>query len=273
MKILQGAELQGYIKERQAKQVRALRQAHGVFPKLAIIVTVDDPVIAKYVSLKQVYGEDVLVEVDLHTVAQNDAAARIAQLNADDTVHGIILQLPLAHPEDTDALIATIAPQKDIDGLRTDSPYIAATAQAIDWLLAGYNVSLKDQKIVIVGNGRLVGRPLAALWQAAKLDVIVCDETTLDVPSVVKQANIIVSAAGVPGLITSAMVRPGAVVVDAGTAAEGGKIVGDVAPSVRDRSDITITPETGGVGPLTIASLFDNLLQAARSAGESNERQ
>lgn len=264
MKLLNGNELADYIKERQAKQVRALRQAWSTFPKLAIIVASDNPVIDTFVRLKQAYGDDVLIETVVHRVAQAEVEALIEQLNTDETVHGVVLQFPLAHPDESDRLVALIAPEKDVDGLGPDAAYISATATAIDWLVAGYNVTLKDRTIAIVGNGRLVGAPLAKLWLGANLNVSVYDDATADLGAALRDAKIIVTATGVPGLITSAMVAPGAVVVDAGTASENGVIVGDVATDVRERDDLTITPIKGGVGPLTIAALFDNVITAAR---------
>lgn len=264
MKILDGRELVGYIKERQAKQVRALRQAHKVFPKLVIIVAHDDPVIDTYVRLKQAYGDDILIEVDVRRVPQAEAAALITALNNDETVHGIVLQLPIADPADTDSLVALIAPEKDVDGLGPDAHFVSATATAIDWLLAGYNVTLKDRQLAIVGRGRLVGAPLEKLWRNAGLNVVSYDDTVQDLASELRQADVIVTATGVPGLVTANMISPGKVVVDAGTASENGVIVGDVAADVRERQDLTLTPEKGGVGPLTVAALFDNVITAAR---------
>ena len=264
MKTLDGRELTGYIEERQAKQVRALRQAWNTFPKLAIIVANDSQVIDTYVRLKRRYGEEILIDVDVHKIEQAEVAGTIRTLNEDPSVHGIILQLPLADPSQTDELITLINPAKDVDGLGPKAQYVSATATAIDWLLAGYNVTLKERRIAIVGNGRLVGAPLARLWLSAGLDVTVYDDTTTNLQESLRNADIIVTATGVPGLITSAMVAPGKLVVDAGTASENGVIVGDVAPAVRERQDLTITPTIGGVGPLTITSLFDNVITAAR---------
>ena len=147
---------------------------------------------------------------------------------------------------------------------------MSATATAIDWLLAGYNVTLRGKKIALVGNGRLVGAPLAALWRSQELDVTTYDDTTPSL-DVLRSADVIVSAAGVPGLIQSSMIAPGAVVVDAGTASENGAIVGDVATDVRERGDVTITPVRGGVGPLTIAALFDNVITAARKIADETD--
>lgn len=265
MKLLDGLELAGFIKERQARQVRALRQDWKLAPRLAIVSSAQSPVIDLYVRLKQSYGADIEVEVTVHRVAQADVAATIAQLNNDASVHGIIVQLPLADMTQADEVLALIAPEKDVDGLSGKATLTPATPLAIDWLLAGYNIDLAGKEIALVGNGRLVGAPLAQLWRANGLHVMVYDETTEDLTAALQSADVIVSATGVPGLILSRMVKRGAVVVDAGTASEKGKIVGDASEKLRRREDLTITPERGGVGPLTVAALFDNVIQAARA--------
>lgn len=265
MKLLNGSELAGFIKERQAKQVRALRQAHGVFPRLAIVQTIDDPVIDMYVRLKRAYGEDILVDVDIHRVSLEEVSALLAALNEDAMIHGIIVQLPLSDIAQTENVLAGIALTKDVDALVPDSPFDAATPTAINWLLAGYNVDLVGKKIVIVGEGRLVGAPLAKMWRNSGLDVTVVPGPIDELEDIVKTADIVVTATGVAGLITSDMIRPDVVVIDAGTSSEDGRIVGDVAADVRERHDIAITPEKGGVGPLTVSALFDNVIRAARA--------
>jgi methylenetetrahydrofolate dehydrogenase (NADP+) / methenyltetrahydrofolate cyclohydrolase len=271
MRILNGKELSEYITERQARQIRTLRQSFKVVPKLAIVQTIDSPVIDSYVRLKQNYAEDILAEVIVHKIAQVDLIDTIQSLNEDDTVHGIIIQLPLADTSETEKAVNTVIPAKDVDGLGDNATLTPATAMAIDWLLAGYNVELKNRAIAIVGNGRLVGAPLAKLWASAGLDVSVYDDTTENLASEVRKAQVVVTATGVPGLITSQMIQPGAAVVDAGTASENGKIVGDVAEDVRERTDLSITPIKGGVGPLTVTALFDNLIQAARATVEEKQ--
>lgn len=273
MKILDGLELRGYIKERQAKQVRALRQSWRVIPKLAIIQTIDDPVIDTYVRMKKAYGTDVLIDVDIYKIDQADILTQIETLNNDPTVYGIITQLPLADPTQTERAVNAVAPEKDVDGLGEGSSLTPATAMAIDWLLAGYNIDLQGKNIAIVGKGRLVGAPLAKLWQSAGYNVTVCDRKTVDLPGAVRASDVVVTATGIPSLITADMVKPGAVIVDAGTAAEHGKVVGDVAADVRELDDITITPITGGVGPLTVAALFDNVIQAARVVADKQGQQ
>jgi methylenetetrahydrofolate dehydrogenase (NADP+)/methenyltetrahydrofolate cyclohydrolase len=269
MKILNGADLADFIKERQARQVRALRQASHIYPKLAIVQTSDDPVIDSYVSLKRRYAADVLIDVEHYKIAQADLLTTIDRLNGDETVHGIIIQLPLANSDDTQVAVDAVVGSKDVDGLGSAAQFDPATPVAIDWLVNGYNVDVKQKKIAIVGAGRLVGAPLAKLWRGAGYDVTVFDNSS-DITELNKY-ELIVSATGTPGLITSQLVQPGAVVVDAGTASEHGKIVGDVADDVRERDDVTITPQKGGVGPLTIAALFDNVIRAAQRVATDKE--
>lgn len=273
MKILNGLELAGYVQERQAKQVRALRQSWRTIPKLAIVRTSDSPVIDTYVRLKQSYGRDIAVEVEEYRLSDVDLLVEIDKLNQDENIHGIIIQLPLAKARQTESAVNAVAPEKDVDGLGKDAIFVPATAMAIDWLLAGYNVELINKKIAIVGNGRLVGVPLSKLWKSSGLDVTVYDDTTVNLVDNLKQSEVIITATGCPGLITSDMIQRGAVVVDAGTAAEHGKIVGDVAKDVRDRQDLTITPIKGGVGPLTVVALFDNVILAARRVADKKGQQ
>jgi len=273
MKLLNGSELAGYIKERQAKQVRALRQSWRVLPKLAIISDSENPVSELYLKLKQQYGEDILVEVEIYRIAPEDIVRQIESLNLDDEVHGIIVQLPLSDTSKTDEIINMVNPLKDVDGLGDSSKFIPATAMAIDWLLTGYNIDFNDKKIAIIGEGRLVGAPLAKLWRGNGLDIATYNSRTVDLGDKIRQADIIVSAAGVPGLVKGDMISEGAVVVDAGTASEDGAIVGDVDDSVRNRDDLTITPKKGGVGPLTVAALFDNVIAAARKVADSKGQQ
>lgn len=272
MKVLNGGELASYVKERQAKQVRGLRQAWNTFPKLVIMQTSSSSVIDTYVRLKQRYGEDILVDVELCRGGEDEILSRIDECNNDPLVHGIIVQLPLADTARTDELLRAVTPKKDVDALGGASPFDPATPMAINWLLAGYNVDLKQKHIVIVGQGRLVGAPLANMWRNSGYDVETVDETVKDLAAVVRAADIIVTATGQAGLITSDMLRPEVVAVDAGTSSENGQIVGDLASDVRERNDLTITPEKGGVGPLTVSALFDNVILAARNTIPTDEQ-
>ncbi len=264
MKLLNGKELAEYIKERQARQVRALRQANHVFPKLAIVLTVDNPVIDVYMRLKKSYGADILVDVDIHPVKQDGIAALIEQLNSDGTVQGIIVQLPLERPEETESIVNLVDPNKDVDALGAHAAFDPATPMAIMWLLAGYNIELQGKKVLLIGRGKLVGAPLERILKDSGIDVSVADRKTEDLQGEALQADVIITATGRPGILRPDMIKPGAIVVDAGVAGEGGKTVGDVAPEVYERDDLTITPAKGGVGPLTVCALFDNVILAAR---------
>ena len=256
MKELNGRELAGYIKERQAAQVRSLR-GRKVFPKLAIFYDNDNPVITKYVQLKQSYGADINVDVEVIKLSANDAVEKIRAAAADENTHGIIVQLPLT---DCDIEILKEIPlAKDVDGLRGESD--TATAMAIHWLLTGYGIELHGKKIAIVGRGRLVGAPLIRMWQESNLDVTVFGRDS-DLNQLVNY-DVVVTATGAPGIIKSEMLKEGAVVVDAGTASENGVIKGDLDDAARERDDLILTPKVGGVGPLTVAMLFEQTLKAA----------
>ena len=264
MKLLSGSDLAGFIKERQAHQVRSLVQSIKIYPKLAIVVANDNPVIDTYIKLKQKYGEDIGVKVEIHKIDQQDAKEEITQLNSDDSVHGIIVQLPLKNVDQTDEILGLVNPQKDVDGLAPNTKYDAATAMAINWLLAGHNINLKNQKICIVGHGKLVGAPLAKIWKASGLDIEVIDENTENKDLIILDSDIIVTAVGKPGLLRSDIVKHGATIVDAGVASEKGVLKGDTAEDVYDREDVKITPTKGGVGPLTVCALFDNVIRSAQ---------
>lgn len=258
MRILDGRELAGFIKERQAAQVRQMSKK----PKLLILRDSDNPVITKYVNLKKQYGEDIGVEV-LDVCTEPDALREeIIHANSDPTIDGIIIQLPLIDKDKTDEITSLIAPEKDVDGLSKNGDYDSATATAINWLLAGYDIKLQNAKIAIVGRGKLVGAPLYKMFTDSNYNVTLfhrgSDLTKLN------QYDIIITATGVPGLIVDSMVRPGAVIIDAGTASDKGVLKGDLAAEVRNRTDLAaITPEKGGVGPLTVTCLFDHVIHAA----------
>lgn len=260
MKILNGKELAGFIKERQAHEVASIKTS----PKLLIIRDSDNPVITKYVNLKIRYGEDIGVIVEDYCAKNSeDVAKKICQANADSTVHGIILQLPITEKEKTDELCNLISPSKDVDGLSQNSKYDSATATAILWLLAGYDIKLKNQKIAIVGRGKLVGAPLYKMFQDSNYNISLFHRG--DDLTKLKNFDIIITATGVPGLISSDFISPGAILVDAGTASEKGIIKGDLDPAIYTRTDLSaITPTTGGVGPLTVTCLFDHIIQSAK---------
>lgn len=256
MKILDGRELAGFIKERQANMVRSLNKK----PKLLIIRDSDNPVIVKYVELKKRYGEDIGVIVeDYRAKDLADIREKILQANKDDAISGIIVQLPIIEKDKTDEVCNLIAPEKDVDGLGVNAKFDSATATAINWLLAGYDIKLLGKKIAIVGRGKLVGAPLFRMFANSGYDAKIFHRG--DDLTELRNYDIIITATGVPGLILDDYISPGAVVVDAGTASEDGVLKGDVDDKTRTRTDLTaITPITGGVGPLTITCLFEHVI-------------
>ena len=288
-KVLSGRELAGFIKERQDHEVKMLR-SNKIRAKLVIVRDSNNPVITKYVDLKRQYGEDIGIEVIDEFVDESDPTERLKKLHevvraaaADTSVSGIIVQLPLIDQDTTDEIVADIPAIKDVDGLSNtysdliehedglitiDNPdtrehhFDSATATAILWLLAGHNIDFENKRIAVVGRGKLVGKPLMSMWTKSGNAVHVFHRGS-DF-SKLKDFDVIVTATGAPHLITNEMIRPGAVVVDAGTASEQGKLVGDISDEIRARNDLgAITPKVGGVGPLTINVLFENVIIAA----------
>lgn len=263
MKVLDGRELAGFIKERHAQAVSVLR-AGGITPKLAIVQVKNDPVINTYVRLKRRYGADIGALVEVFKPSQPEVPKLLARLNKDKLVHGIIVQLPLEDPAQTDEIVNLVAPAKDVDALGSRSRFEPATPMAILWLLSGYNIDFAGKDILLIGRGKLVGAPLEKMLRSGGHKVEVIDREIANLADRASRADIIISATGNPAVLYPEMIKPGAVVVDAGTASEDGKTVGDLAPEVYERDDLTITPRKGGVGPLTVCALFENVIRAAQ---------
>lgn len=256
-------------------------KAGEFFRKLVIFYSSKSPVTETYMRLKEKYGEDILVEVERQKVDVELMKEEIRKANLDESVHGIIVQLPLENESgeklsknETEAILSEISKEKDVDGLN-GGDFVPATAQAINWLLAGYNISLESKKVAVVGQGRLVGAPLSKMLENSGVTVSKFDEfNSEEMVKTLKDFDVVITAVGKPGLITSEMLKSKSVVVDAGTASEDGEIKGDVSDEVRkNRKDLTITPIKGGVGPLTVASLIDNVIVAARKVANQKGQQ
>jgi methylenetetrahydrofolate dehydrogenase (NADP+)/methenyltetrahydrofolate cyclohydrolase len=228
----------------------------AVKPRLAIIRSEDNLAGDRYLKMKRQYGEDIGAIVDLYVENSQTILERIHSLNADPEVTGVIIQLPLTDQAITDRALASVALEKDVDGLAPASTFEPATPKSALWLLAAYNVDIKG-RVVVVGQGRLVGKPLADQLEASGHEVVRCDINTRDLASETRQADIIFTATGQKHLIKPDMVKHGAVLVDAGAP------LPEFDPALYERDDLTITPNPGGVGPMTVSSLFDNLIIAA----------
>jgi methylenetetrahydrofolate dehydrogenase (NADP+)/methenyltetrahydrofolate cyclohydrolase len=249
-----GNEVAGYIQERQAGQIRRLKSV----PVLAIVRQGSSPATNIYLKVKKTYGEELGVDVRCYTETPDTLLKRIHELNRDPAITGINVELPFEDaPELTDDALAAVALAKDVDGLAPNSPYDPATPKAIWWLLSAYNIELKAKIIAVVGQGRLVGSPLSDQFETAGYTVIRIDDTVDNLAHSLITADVIISGTGVPGLITSDMAKPGAVIIDAGAPRS------DLAADLRTRTDIKCSPNPGGVGPVTVAALYENLLIAA----------
>ncbi len=248
-------------------------------PGLATILVGDDPASAVYVRMKREDSAEVGIESFHHELgddaSQEEIGALIESLNADDRVHGILLQLPLPGPLDQDPLIGLIDPLKDVDGLTPLSAGLLVqdrreaiapcTPAGVMELLHEAGVEVEGARAVVIGRSILVGKPLVALLTAANATVTHCHSRTRDLGSVCREADILIAAAGQPGLITGEMVREGATVIDVGTNRVDGKLVGDVEFDSASERAGAITPVPGGVGPMTRAMLLVNTLAAART--------
>ncbi len=254
MKLLDGRTAAGFIKQRHIQIVAGLETQ----PRLAIVRSKDNEAGDKYLGMKRAYGEDIGVAVDLNVETLGSMPDRIRQLSQDKSVTGILIQMPVGTDEEAEGLLRLVEPTKDVDGLTPDSPFETGTPKAIIWLLAAFNIDILGN-IVVVGQGRLVGKPLADRLEGAGHKVVRCDVNTKDLKAETLKADLLFTATGVPNLITADMVKSGAVVVDAGSPHN------ELDQSVYDRDDLTLSPNPGGVGPMTVAALFDNLLIAAQS--------
>ena len=279
------------VRDEVAREVEEWVSAGNRQPGLAVVLVGEDPASATYVRGK----ERASVEVGMHSearklpadVTQNELLDVIAELNSDDRITGFLVQLPLPDHIDEDAVLHAIDPNKDVDGIHPfnmglllgGTPRLApATPSGILRLLAEEGVDTSGKHVVICGRSNIVGRPLAALLlrrgQGGDATVTVCHSRTRDLGSFTRQADILVTAMGVPGLITKDMVKPGAIVIDVGTVRvddpsreRGWRLAGDMALDVRDVASMR-TPVPGGVGPMTIAMLLKNVMQAAHLAAE-----
>lgn len=284
-RILDGNALSARLRERLTERAAALA-ARGHPPCLAVLQVGEDPASAIYVrnkiraceavglrSLKFAYAGD---------ASPDEVLDRIAALNADGSVHGILVQLPLPRQFDAAAVLDAISPDKDVDGFHAHNGglllqgrprFVACTPAGIMQMLASENVALKGAEAVVVGRSNIVGKPMALLLLAAGATVTICHSQTRDLAAHCRRADILVAAVGRPKRVTGDMVKPGAVVIDVGInrlpAGQGAGLCGDVDfESAREVASL-ITPVPGGVGPMTITMLLANCIDAAQRAAGS----
>ena len=271
------AELRG----RVATAVSRLRSSHGLIPGLAVVLVGEDPASEVYVRNKGKQTVEVGMASFEHRLSdqttERELLVLIDQLNSDPTVHGILVQLPLPAQINTHAVINAIDPDKDVDGFHLinvgrlttgESGLVPCTPLGCMMLLRAYAGDLSGQNAVIVGRSNIVGKPMAALLLAAHCTVTVAHSRTKDLTDVCRQADILIAAVGRAEMIQGDWIKPGATVIDVGINridGENGKkrLVGDVEFASASAVAGAITPVPGGVGPMTIACLLRNTVQAA----------
>jgi len=277
--ILDGKATLAAIKTELAVRVAALA-AQGVVPGLGTLVVGDDPASQWYVGAKHKDCAEIgiaSIRRDLPaTATQRDVEAAVDELNADPDCTAYLVQLPLPEGLDDYPVLERIDPAKDADGLHptnlgrlvlNERAPIACTPRGIVELLRRYDIPIAGADVVLVGRGIVVGRPLGLLLtrRSENATVTLCHTATRDLAAHVRRADIVVAAAGLPGLITADMVKPGAAVLDVGVSRVDGKIAGDVAADVVGVAGY-LTPNPGGVGPMTRAMLLTNVVETAELA-------
>ena len=274
--ILDGKSLSQKIREEIRKEVESFTSKGFRPPSLAVVLVGDDPASKVYVNNKRKACEKVGIKSLFYHLPENTEEERllglIYELNTNEEVDGILVQLPLPKHIDQTKVILSINPEKDVDGFHPENMgklvgqiedgFIPCTPLGIDILLKHYGIEVQGKDVVIVGAGFIVGRPLSLLMLWRNATVTVCHIYTKDLKKHTLQADILISATGVPHLIKEDMVKEGAVVVDVGISKVNGKIVGDVDfEKVKEKAS-AITPVPGGVGPMTVTALLLNTLKA-----------
>jgi methylenetetrahydrofolate dehydrogenase (NADP+) / methenyltetrahydrofolate cyclohydrolase len=276
-RVIDGKAVARGVRERVRDEAAELTRELGRPPGLATVLVGDDPASAIYVRRKREACEEVGIRSLHHEpgaeVPESELLELVAELNDSDEVDGILVQLPLPEGIDSAAVVAAISPDKDVDGLtpasagllaRGEPGLVPCTPRGVMELLAAAGTDPSGKEAVIVGRSNLVGRPLSSLLLGADATVTICHSRTRDLAEVCRRGEILVAAAGRPRLIGAEMVRPGATVIDVGTNRTDEGLVGDVDFEEARKVAGAITPVPGGVGPMTIAMLLANTVQASR---------
>jgi methylenetetrahydrofolate dehydrogenase (NADP+)/methenyltetrahydrofolate cyclohydrolase len=287
---IDGKQVASKVHEEVAVGVADFREKHGGVPGLTVVLIGDDPASHSYVKGKERACEKVGIRTEtiLHdsTITQEELLAIVERLNGDPEVNGILVQLPLPKHLDEDEVIHAIDPMKDVDGLHPENAgllllgqprFAPATPLGVQRMLVEENVDMNGAQVVIVGRSKLVGMPLMALLLqkgiGANSTVTVCHTGTKDMAAETRRADVLIAAAGFPGMISADMVKPGAIVIDVGVSRvddssrkRGYRLTGDVDFAEASEVASAITPVPGGVGPMTISMLLVNVLRAANLA-------
>lgn len=275
-KLIDGKAAAFIVREEVAKKVTALKQTRGITPGLAVVLVGSDPASEVYVRNKGKQTKEAGMnsyEFKLpDTVTQEELLAKVAELNADKNVHGILVQLPLPKHIDEDTVINAIDPKKDVDGFHVinagrlatgQDAFVPCTPIGCMRLINEVTGGPAGLHAVVVGRSNIVGKPMAALLLKENCTVTIAHSKTKDLPVLLKTADIVVAAVGRPEMIKGEWLKKGAIVIDVGINRVDGKLVGDVDFVSCQGIASAITPVPGGVGPMTIACLLENTLKAA----------
>ncbi|MCU0950631.1 MAG: bifunctional methylenetetrahydrofolate dehydrogenase/methenyltetrahydrofolate cyclohydrolase FolD [Burkholderiaceae bacterium] len=280
-RLIDGKALAATLRADLVPRIESLK-ARGHAPGLAVLLVGDDPASAVYVRHKIKACEDCGIRsVAEHlpaAISEDALMARIAALNTDPAIHGILVQLPLPRHLDAQRVLESIAFSKDVDGLHATNAgltlmgvphFRSCTPYGVMKMLESTGIELAGKHAVVLGRSNMVGKPMAMLLLAANATVTICHSATRDLPSITRQADVLVAAVGRRALVTADMVKPGAVVIDVGTnKTEDGKLAGDVDFAAVSEVAGWISPVPGGVGPMTITMLLTNTVESAeRAAG------
>lgn len=282
--ILDGKAIAKQIREELKTEVAEFVQQHNRVPKLAAVLVGDDPASQVYVRNKEKACAKAGIESVLHrladTTSQAELLALISELNNDDSVSGILVQLPLPKQIDEQSVLDAVAPQKDVDAFHPDNVgrmsqgrprFLPCTPHGCQQLLHRYGIETTGKHVVVIGRSEIVGKPLASMMAqknsgmgptAANATVTICHSRTKDLPRITRQADVLIAAIGKANFVTADMVKPGAVVIDVGINRTDDGLVGDVDFEAVKEVASYLTPVPGGVGPLTIAMLLRNTLTA-----------
>lgn len=258
-KILFGDKVASKILRETQEDIIKLKKKK-VTPALDVILAGQDPESLIYVREKKKKAIKLGIKFKLHRlpvdIKEKKIIELIKKLNQEPRISGILVQLPLPGHLDPDKILETVKSQKEIDGITLNSPYPAACAQGILEILSFYKIPFLDKKIVILGAGRIIGRPLFRLFKKQAADVTVCDEKTKNITALTKKADILIGAMPVKDFVGKDMVKIGAVVIDAAK---------NIKKEVKDVAGY-LTPQIGGVGPVTVAQLLKNVVTAAKTS-------
>lgn len=276
--ILDGKNLSKKMKDNLKLEVKKLNE-NGVFPKLAVIMVGNDPASSVYVKNKSKACKYVGIDFEEFLLEENISEEKlfnlIDSLNEDDKITGILLQAPIPKHLDINKAFERISPNKDVDGFNPLNvgklaigidTFVSCTPLGIMKIFEDYNINLEGKNAVILGRSNIVGKPMVQCLLSKNATVTICHSRTSNIAEITKNADILISAIGKPKFVTENMIKDGAVVIDVGiNRLDDGSLVGDVDFENAEKKSSYITPVPGGVGPMTIASLMENVVKAAKN--------